>query len=139
MSVRESVVLGSVSGWPVRRARWPTVPVPVRPWWSRRPRPVPSDSGGGAVALAAGAAAPCPVRGQRAARPAWRAGLPVRGDGAVVVGQPARIRAVSLKVHSGAPRVGHRRLTCTQRVDQIAADSGVWLSKNSQLTITTGA
>ena len=49
------------------------------------------------------------------------------------------MRAVSRKVHSGAPRVGVGGCAGAQRVDEIARRLGVWLSKNSQLTITTGA
>lgn len=50
-----------------------------------------------------------------------------------------RIRAVSLKVHSGAPRVGCTGRPATRSSTRRLALAGVWLSKNSQLTITTGA
>ena len=72
----------------LRRARWPTVPGPVRPWWSRRPRrSVPSDFGGGALTSARGRRlhvefAGDPQPGQRRGRY-----LAAHGDRAVV-GQP---------------------------------------------------
>lgn len=54
-------------------------------------------------------------------------------------GKPARMRAVSLNVHSGAPRVGATGRPARRSSTMRLALSGVWLSKNSQLTITTGA
>ncbi len=49
------------------------------------------------------------------------------------------MRAVSLYVHSGAPRVGATVRPARRSSTSRLALSGVWLSKNSQLTITTGA
>lgn len=49
------------------------------------------------------------------------------------------MRAVSLKVQSGAPRVGSTVRPARRSSTIFLAEAGVWLSKNSQLTITTGA
>ncbi|COW40712.1 Uncharacterised protein [Mycobacterium tuberculosis] len=54
-------------------------------------------------------------------------------------GRPARMRDVCRKPHSGAPRVGAFGVSERSESTSSRADSGVWLSKNSQLTITTGA
>src|SRR4029079_2792719 len=54
-------------------------------------------------------------------------------------GSPARVLAVSWNVHSGAPRVGTGGSPARSPSTRSRADDGVWLSKNSQLTITTGA
>ncbi|KIX79877.1 hypothetical protein SF12_01530 [Streptomyces sp. MBRL 601] len=54
-------------------------------------------------------------------------------------GKPARMRAVSLYVQSGAPRVGSTVRPSRRSSTRRLAESGVWLSKNSQFTITTGA
>jgi hypothetical protein len=49
------------------------------------------------------------------------------------------MRDVSRKTHSGAPRVGGCGSPERSESTSSRADSGVWLSKNSQFTITTGA
>ncbi|CKR61250.1 Uncharacterised protein [Mycobacterium tuberculosis] len=49
------------------------------------------------------------------------------------------MRDVCRKPHSGAPRVGAFGVSERSESTSSRADSGVWLSKNSQLTITTGA
>src|SRR5690606_33150118 len=55
-------------------------------------------------------------------------------------GSPARMREASLNVHSRfGPRVGRTSLPSRRSSTSCLAESGVWLSKNSQLTIMTGA
>src|SRR5690606_11389355 len=55
-------------------------------------------------------------------------------------GKPARIRDASLNVHRRlGPRVGVAPLPARRSSTSRLADSGVWLSKNSQFTTTTGA
>lgn len=49
------------------------------------------------------------------------------------------MRAVSLYVHRGAPLVGSTGRPARRSSTRRLALSGSWLSKNSQLTITTGA
>src|SRR6185437_3957595 len=54
--------------------------------------------------------------------------------------KPARIRDASRQVHSRpGPRVGRTGFPARRSSTSWRADSGVWLSKNSQFTITTGA
>ena len=53
-------------------------------------------------------------------------------------GTPASVRAVSRKEHSAAPRVGVTGCPARSASTSSLALEGVWLSKNSQLTITTG-
>jgi len=55
-----------------------------------------------------------------------------------LVGQAGQDARRSRKVHSGAPRVGAAGSPERRESTSSRADSGVWLSKNSQLTITTG-
>src|SRR5690606_11650708 len=55
-------------------------------------------------------------------------------------GKPASTRDISLNVTTlSAPRVGTMSLPARMSSTSWRADSGVMLSKNSQLTITTGA
>ena len=54
-------------------------------------------------------------------------------------GNPARTRSASRHVHSRAPREAWTSLPALRSSTSLVADSGVWLSMNSQLTITTGA
>jgi hypothetical protein len=49
------------------------------------------------------------------------------------------MRDVSRKTHNGAPRVGGFGSPDRSESTSSRAESTVWLSKNSQLTITTGA
>ena len=54
-------------------------------------------------------------------------------------GKPARMRTSRGRCTAAAPRVGAAGLPARSASTRSRADSGVWLSKNSQLTITTGA
>src|SRR5439155_5306505 len=73
-------------------------------------------------------------------RPASEGGPAVCPPAAWSSGNPARIREACFQVHSrGAPRVGAMSLPPRSPSTRSLADCGVMLSKNSQLTITTGA
>ena len=72
-------------------------------------------------------------------RPSSEAGPAAGPSSARSSGKPASTRSASRQVQMRGPRVERTSLPARRSSTSWVADSGVWLSMNSQLTIITGA
>src|SRR5690606_24749968 len=125
---------------PVAVQRVEVLAVPVRGEHRGERRPghrAPPSVGAGPVEPGDGAVQP---RSRASFRPSREGPAACGPSPARPSENPASTREACFQPHTGpAPRVGSTSLPSRRSSTSLLALSGVWLSKNSQLTITTGA